>query len=407
MRIVLAAEGTRGDVHPFIALAGLLRARGADVLVCAPPDFAAEAEERGVAYRSVGPPVRAFLEQQAAAVHGTFLDMLRAAAEFGAASLPLQMAGLADAARGADLVLAASTETAAASAAELHGARYRFVAYAPGMIPAADVPPFTLPWPRMRGLSVRAAWWATRKLMNAVLLRQLNRERAALGLPPVRDLFTHLIGERPLLAADEELAPPPQRARGPVEPIGCLHPFDEHAPLPEKLEAFLAAGPPPVYVGFGSMTDPAPAATTRMVLEAVERAGVRAVLSRGWAGLGDGPLPERVIEIGPVSHAALFRRVAAVVHHGGAGTTTMAARAGAPQVVVPHLLDQHYWGSRVVDLGLGPAPLLRRRLDASTLAGALRALEDNELVATRAAELGERLRERLRTRDVAAVVLAR
>jgi UDP:flavonoid glycosyltransferase YjiC (YdhE family) len=83
----------------------------------------------------------------------------------------------------------------------------------------------------------------------------------------------------------------------------------------------------------------------------------------------------------------------------------MAARAGTPQVVVPHLLDQHYFGARVVDLGLGPPPLPRRRLRAEALAAALLSLRDNELVAARAAELGERLRERLRTRDVAAIVL--
>ena len=406
MRIVLAAEGTRGDVHPFLALAGLLRARGAEVLVCAPPDFEADARERGVPYRSVGAPVRAYLEQQAAAVHGTTFDVIRAGRAFIETSLPLQMAGMVEAARGADLVLAASTQAAAASAAELHGCRHRFVAYAPGIIPAEDVAPILMPWPRLRGRSARAAWWFTRRLANSMLRGPLCRERAKLGLPPVRDVFEHFVGEAPLLAADEGLVDAPRGARVPVETIGCLHPFDDAAPLPEKLEAFLGAGAPPVYVGFGSMTDPAPAATTRLVLEAAARAGVRAILSRGWAGLGDGPLPEGVMEIGPVSHAALFRRVAAVVHHGGAGTTTTAARAGVPQVVVPHLLDQHFWGARVVDLGLGPPPLLRRRLGAAALAGALAALQDNDVVAARATELGERLRARLRTRDVAGLLLA-
>jgi vancomycin aglycone glucosyltransferase len=405
MRIVLAAEGTRGDVHPFLALAELLAARGADVLVCAPPDFEAEARERGLPYRNVGPPVRAFLEQQAAAVHGTTSEVLRVGRDFIAANLPLQMAAMVDAVRGAELVLAASTQAAAVTAAELHGARHRFVAYAPGIIPSPDVAPIMMPWPRLRGLPARAAWWVTQRLANALLRGPIDRERAKLGLPPVRDVMEHMIGAEPLLAADEELAPAPRGARVRVESIGCLHPFDADAPLPEKLEAFLAAGEPPVYVGFGSMTDPAPSATTRLVLDAVARAGVRAILSRGWAGLGDGPLPGDVIEIGPVSHAALFRRVAAVVHHGGAGTTTMAARAGTPQVVVPHLLDQHYWGARVVDLGLGPPPLPRRRLSADALAGALASLRDNDLVADRAAELGERLRERLRTRDVARIVL--
>ena len=405
MRIVLAADGTRGDIHPFLALAQVLAARGADVLLCAPPDFAGEAGDRGIAYRSVGLDVKAFLERQAAAVHGTTLDVIRAAKGAVRENLPLQMAALADAARGADLVIGCSTQLAAATAAELHGARYRFVAYVPGLIPAPDSVPFVLPYPRLRGPAVRAAWWALRRMFDALVGRALTRERRALGLPPVRSVLDHLLGGHVLLAAEADLAPPPRAARIRVDTIGCLHPFDEDAPLPGKLETFLAAGPPPVYVGFGSMTDPAPAATTRLVLAALERAGVRAILSQGWAGLGEGALPESVMTIGAVPHAALFRRVAAVVHHGGAGTTTTAARAGAPQIVVPHLLDQYYWASRVADLGLGTAIASRRRLTADALAGAFAALADNELLTSRAAELGERLRAAIAGRDVAAAVL--
>jgi vancomycin aglycone glucosyltransferase len=315
------------------------------------------------------------------------------------------MDALAEAARGADLVIGCSTQLAAPSAAELHGAAYRFVAYAPGLIPAPDSPPFMLPFPRLRGPAVRAAWWTARKLFDVLVGPALTRERRALGLGPVRGVLDHLLGERVLLAAEPGLAPAPRGARIPVDTIGCLHPFDDEAPLPGKLETFLAAGPPPVYIGFGSMTDPAPEATTRLVLAAIERAGVRAVLSQGWAGLGAGALPETVTTIGSVPHAPLFRRVAAVVHHGGAGTTTTAARAGAPQVVVPHLLDQYYWAARVTDLGLGVALPTRRRLTADALGAALAALRDNDLVSDRAAEMGARLRDAMRGRDVASAVL--
>jgi vancomycin aglycone glucosyltransferase len=146
------------------------------------------------------------------------------------------------------------------------------------------------------------------------------------------------------------------------------------------------------------MTDPDPAATTRLVLDAVTRSGVRTVLSAGWAGLGDAPLPENVIVVGSLSHAAVFRRVAAVVHHGGAGTTTTAARAGAPQILVPHVLDQFHWAARVARLGLGPPALPRRGLSAQRLAEAIASVRDNEIVAERAAQLGLRLRAALRTR---------
>jgi vancomycin aglycone glucosyltransferase len=216
-------------------------------------------------------------------------------------------------------------------------------------------------------------------------------------MPPTRDLYALLCGESPVLAAEELLGPPPQDLCDRIRVIGCLHPF-EPAPLPEKLDAFLSAGEPPVYLGFGSMTDPDPAAATRLVLDAVQRAGVRAVLSAGWAGLGNAPLPDTVMVVGPVSHAALFRRVSAVVHHGGAGTTTTAARAGAPQILVPHVLDQFHWAERVRRLGLGPPALPRRKLRAEQLACAIGALRDNDLLVERAAELGSRLRDALAAR---------
>jgi vancomycin aglycone glucosyltransferase len=145
-------------------------------------------------------------------------------------------------------------------------------------------------------------------------------------------------------------------------------------------------------VGFGSMTDPDPGSTTRRLLDAIAGLGVRAVLSRGWAGLGDGPMPEDVFVTGPVSHAHLFPHVAVVVHHGGAGTTTTAARAGVPQVVVPHVLDQYYWAKRVADLGLGPPPLARRGLEPAGLVRAVGETLAAEVIADRARALGSQLR---------------
>jgi vancomycin aglycone glucosyltransferase len=119
------------------------------------------------------------------------------------------------------------------------------------------------------------------------------------------------------------------------------------------LAAFLDAGPPPVYVGFGSMR--APVDVARVAIEAIRGHGRRVLLGRGWAGLA--PIDDRddCFAVGEVNHQQLFRRVAAVVHHGGAGTTTAAARAGVPQVVVPQMTDQPYWAGRVAHLGIGAA----------------------------------------------------
>ena len=224
----------------------------------------------------------------------------------------------------------------------------------------------------------------------------MNRERIALGLAPSRDLYGLLLGDDPLLAAEERLAPIPWDAPR-VQCIGCLHPFDE-TPLPEKLDAFLDAGPPPVYIGFGSMTDPDPQRSTALLLDAIDRAGVRAIVSEGWAGLGRVSLPSHVEVVGAVDHSTLFRRVAVVVHHGGAGTTTTAARAGVPQILVPHVLDQFHWAGRIQRLGVGPPPLMRRKLTADGLAHNLHAVCENEWLADNAAELGDGLRADLSRR---------
>lgn len=390
MRIALAADGTRGDIHPLLGLGVRLRAAGHDVVLCSPPDFADEAREQGLEHRTIGRSAREYLTRKAHIMHGGALGVLREVGEYGQTILEGQFAALPDATRGADLIVAAGVQVAARSCAELHGVPYRYVAYCPAVLPSAEHSPAFLPVPLPRWAH-RGAWWLLRFGFNLTVRRTLNGYRRALGLAPTRDILDHFAGERPLLAADRALAPAPLDYPFPVEQVPCMHPFDAREPLPAKLEAFLASGPPPVYLGFGSMTDPDPRATTARILEAVTATGHRALVSSGWAGLGEGPLPEGVMTVGTLPHPSLFPRCAAIVHHGGAGTTTTAARAGVPQVVVPHVLDQFYWADRVLALGVGAVAGRRRGLTAGMLAEAIDAVVGNELVEDRARELGVRL----------------
>ena len=392
MRIALAVEGTRGDVYPMIALAEALAGSGHVVRVCAPPDFRAPVEERGWEFRSVGGSVRETLAAESEALTRGGLALLRASDRYARDSLAAQFAALPAATEGVDWILAAGVQFAARTAAELHGVPFRYVAYCPVLLPSGDYPPPVVPSQMLPAWANRGLWQLMIVAWNRFLGPHVNRERAALDLAPVADIHRHVLSARPVLAADAELAPWPRDGSVEVEQVPCLHPISG-PPLPPKLESFLNAGSPPVYLGFGSMTDPRPQATTRALLEAVSALGRRALISRGWAGLGDGPLPEGVFAVGSVSHARLFPRVAAVVHHGGAGTTTTAARAGVPQLVVPHVLDQFYWARRVSRLGLGPPPLPRVRLTAQRLAATLDSMLDNEVLTDRARELGGRLRD--------------
>ncbi len=394
MRVALVGEGTRGDVHPLLALGGWLRARGHQAVLCAPPDFEADAEAQDLAFRPIGDPVRDFLSQHAHLMEAGGLAALRTAARWMRARLPQQFQALRDALPGCDLVLGGGVTVAAASVTEALRIPYRYLAYCPILLPSRTHPPFFLQVESLPPWLNRLAWLLVHPLHDWMLRGALNHERAALGLAPVRQVYRQLLTERPVLAADAELAPLPPDVSLPVDRVPCLHPR-QGEPLPVKLYDFLEAGPPPVYFGFGSMTDPDPARTTRTVLRVVERLGCRALVSRGWAGLGEGPLPEGVATVGSVSHARLFPRCAAVVHHGGAGTTTTAARSGVPQVLVPHVADQFYWARRVRELGLGPPAVPRARLTADRLHAAVASALEAEVIGERALDLGARLRAAL------------
>ncbi|MEV5827613.1 glycosyltransferase [Spirillospora sp. NPDC052242] len=370
MRVLLSTYDSRGGVEPLAALAVRLRELGAEAVVCAPPDCAGRLAEAGVPLVPVGPPARAIAhgERPSAAdvprfardLIATQLDELGAAAAGGCDAMVVS--GLVPAAVGARTV------------AERLGAVAVHVSHCPLFLPSPHhrptplpgrpIPPEVTDRRELDELSVRN--------YNAVFGAALNAGRASVGLPPVGDVRAYMLGDRPLLAADPVLAPWREPADLDVVQTGAWILPDDR-PLPDGLRAFLDAGAPPVYVGFGSL--PAPADAARTAVEAVRAHGRRVVLARGWAGLSAIDDRDDCRTVGEVNQQELFGRVAAVVHHGGAGTTTAAARAGAPQVVVPQMGDQPYWAGRVAELGVGAAhlgPVPTRESLSAALATALK-----------------------------------
>src|SRR5574342_5638 len=198
----------------------------------------------------------------------------------------------------------------------------------------------------------RELWDQDARRWNDTWGSLLNAHRASLGLVPVDDVRSHILTEQPWLAADPFLAPWPDPADPAVFQTGAWILPDARLLSPE-LEAYLDAGEPPVYFGFGSIR--APEDLSQVMIQTARALGRRAILYRGWADRSLVDDEPDCLAIGEVNQQALFKRVAAVVHHGGGGTTTAAARAGAPQVVIPQHYDQHYWARRVHDLGIGTA----------------------------------------------------
>ena len=352
MRVLLTAWGSRGDMEPLAALALRLRELGAEVRVSAPPDeeFAALFGRAGVSVTPLGPSTRSI----AAGLKAPSPDAaFRLAAELVAA----RFATLPAAAEGCDAILATGLMPAGArSVAEKLGIGYVLATFHVFGLPSRHFAPAARPGKQSpeHETDNRVLWRQDAERVNALYLVPLNEGRAGIGLPPIDDVRDHVLGDTVWLAADPLLAPWKDLTDLDVVQTGAwILPDERH--LPGELEAFLDAGEPPVYVGFGSMAMRSSTDLGEVVLEACRAHGRRVIFSRGWADLARTGEADDVITVGDVNHQALFPRVAAVVHHGGAGTTTTAALAGAPQVVVPQIVDQPHWARRVAELGIGAA----------------------------------------------------
>ncbi|SHG23577.1 glycosyltransferase [Streptoalloteichus hindustanus] len=349
MRVLLSTIGSRGDVQPLVALASRLRDLGQEVLFCVPPDFRDWIGGFGFPMVPVGPEVRG---KSGPVRPGTSSPEQRR--QLMADTVATQFAALTEAAKGCDLVLGfAALQFAAHSVAEAMGIPHVHATFCPITLPSPHhAPPVVPVWPHDEKADNDARWALDARRWNDDWRDALNEQRAALGLDPVSDVLGHIITDRPWLAADPVLAPWPEPSDRTVFQTGAWFLPDDR-PLSTEVEEFLDAGEPPVFFGFGSMA--APEGVSHEMVRAARALGRRAIISRGWADLSLADEGPDCLCVGEVNVQALFRRVAAVVHHGGSGTTTIATAAGAPQVVVPQWYDQHYWARRCEELGIGSA----------------------------------------------------
>jgi vancomycin aglycone glucosyltransferase len=368
MQVLISSIGSRGEVQPIVALALELLALGHDATICVPPNFKDWVESFELSCTPIGPDVQKLASRLATTKHRK--PKLGAWRKIVDDTVRDQFITIGAAAESCDLIVACGgLQSAARSIAEAQKKPYVYAAYCAGTLPSAAHPP---PMIRSQGLpsfANRFLWKASESGWNKLFRRAVNEQRAALGMNAVDSVPRHIFTDRPWLAADPVLSPAAAARGFTITQTGAWL-LPDPAPLPAELESFLSAGELPIYFGFGSMQ--AKPETSRTLVEAARKVGRRAIISRGWGNLDVADGAADCIAISDLGHQQLFRRVAAVVHHGGAGTTTTAARAGVPQVVVPHIYDQHYWAARVQHLGIGVSGPTSKRLDASALAAALR-----------------------------------
>ncbi|WP_188194293.1 glycosyltransferase [Nonomuraea sp. SYSU D8015] len=386
MRTAVLALGSRGDTQPCAALARGLAGRGHEVTLVAAGRYAGLAGP-GVSFAPLGVDPVAIMESeegQAWLRSGPtgFVRGLRTVVEPLAAKL---VAEVDTACAGADLVLAPALGAFGRHLHERYGIPYRILQLQPSE-PTGAFPNPLLPFASLGRLGNRVSYALVERLGWLVLGRMVNRLRAGvLGLGPTRgspfaadrrDRVPVLCGVSPLVVPRPRDWPEYVHLTGYWRLSGSGGLGD--------LEDFLADGPPPVYVGFGSMVPGEPGRVAEEVVAGLRRAGLRGVVQGLPVEVSDD-----VVRVGEVAHDLLFPRMAAVVHHGGAGTTGTALTAGVPGVVCPFFSDQPFWGRRVAALGAGPPPLPIGRFSGGELAARLRAVPKYR---EKSAQLGRLLR---------------
>jgi UDP:flavonoid glycosyltransferase YjiC (YdhE family) len=386
MRITILTVGSRGDVQPLLAFGLGLASAGHEVRFATHAKFEPAVAAAGLEFAPLA---------EGRVSEGTSTAEGRWWLERGSRRLPPWVALLMDARSVAGRRLADALAACAGAEAIVASELATLLGWQ--MSERYDVPLVRARLSPPAAAARRPLFAALRQLAWIATRPALNSMRRTLELPPLpwREPIGSLQerGVLTLYGFSAAVAPETLRLESGARVTGYW--FLDHdadpEPQPQLLE-FLAAGPAPVCVGFGSMLDADPRAMCELIVGALRAAGQRGVLVGGQVAASQTILPDGVLAVEAVSHGWLLERCAAVVHHGGAGTVAAALRAGVPSVAVPHMIDQYTWGRRIHELGVGPPPLPRRKLSLERLREAIVAAACNPRMGERAAALGERIR---------------
>jgi sterol 3beta-glucosyltransferase len=403
LKITIATFGSRGDTQPNLALALELQRAGHRTTLVVPPDLAGWVRSYGVDIRPMDFNVQEFMRKPEIAALLKSRNILRQLRTIRHVMDTLAGGALDDtmqAARDADFLVLPITECGGVDIATRLGLPMAYASLSPMYPPTRAFPSFFFPGPRSMGGRLNRLTYSI--FMHATwpfLGGSFNRWRAdRFNLAPwrsMREMFDARrgFGTPWLFAYSPLLVPKPPDWEGVHQVTGYwfLDAQPDWRP-PVELARFLENGSPPVYIGFGSMSDKDPERQARMALRALKLAGQRGVISTGWGGVARLEAAADVLFVDDVPHSWLFPRMAAVVHHGGAGTTGAGLRAGVPSLIAPFAGDQYAWSDRAVKLGVGPKMGDIKSLTAEKLARAINDAVNDSGMRAKAAALGENIR---------------
>jgi sterol 3beta-glucosyltransferase len=399
-KITILAFGSMGDVVPYLALGIGLRTAGYRVHFVTHSRFAPMTSEYGISSFGIEDDPVSILKsdsgQRLIASGNHPLRSIKSLISELEGKLRLYTEPVMQQSDGSDLLLGSPLGTLVAiHVAEKLKTRF-FPAFLQPVTPTSQIPNafvptlfHTLPenWASHQ-IYYRGGSFAFRRLMND--LRRMIGLRPTNGCEPFESIYREAMPT--LYGYSAAIVPRPTNWMEHTHVTGYwLLPAKEGWQPPDRLLDFLGSGTQPVCIGFGSTVYRDPESTASLVLGALRRVGCRGIIVTGWGGLKPCSLPDDVFAIESVPYDWLFPRVAAVVHHAGAGTIALALRAGVPSVTVPHFLDQFFWGEQLYRLEAAPRPIHRLKLTADALAEAISIAIKDARLKRNAAYLGERL----------------
>ncbi|WP_126147654.1 glycosyltransferase [Synechococcus elongatus] len=390
MRIVILTIGTRGDVQPFMALGLGLKAAGYEVAIATQANYQSMVEGLGLEFRLLAGDPQGVQQQSGAYSKET----VAAAAQLLGQILKDSWAACQD----ADAIVASPNARGATHIAEA----LNIPCFLGSPTPYGFTQAFPSPWfpPNFKlggGWGNWLSHYAVDKLLWVATRKTVNQWRISdLGLKPLSwsSPYKQLVrrGQVFLHPLSEVTLPKPADWPEQAHLTGYWLLPEAEAALSPELEAFLEAGEPPVFIGFGSMVDQEPERLTAIAVEGLQKSGQRGILLAGWSRIDRSQLPDTVFPLESAPFGLLFPRLAAAVHHGGCGTTAASLQAGLPTIITAYGNDQAFWGKRVAELGAGPSPITREGLTAETLATAIAQTVNDPQMRSRAQAIGERLR---------------
>ena len=411
MHILILTLGSRGDVQPYVALGKGLKAAGHTVTLCTSVRFKPFITEHGLNYGYMNNEILQLMDsaqgREIMENATNWWEIIKAKRQLSKQVVPLQHKILRDCwnvARAAnpDLIIFHPKTYGGPHFAEKLGIPAILAMPLPILVPTVEHPTMgfpTLPLGKpLGGWYNKLTYQLANRLLTVSARQPVNGWRTEQYLPSQTTfdiLHTHTGEPMPVLHAfSHHVVPEP--ADWPDCAIASGYWFLDQQTTwqpPQALQEFLNSGDAPVYVGFGSMAGRDPEKLTRIVIEALQEAQVRGVIATGWGGLSTDDIPESIFKLEQAPHDWLFPKMAAVVHHGGAGTTAAGLRAGCPTIVCPFFADQPFWARRVQALGVGSEPIPQKKLTANRLAAAIRSVITDSNIQHSAKALGEKLRQ--------------